>query len=77
MYYVEGGKRCAPAIANIQGRGGGGAQDSSDVKVWFGPVLWGFLWTWNWTYGLVQANVWTLDQTIGSGPVQVWTCLNL
>ena len=49
----------------------------SDAEVQFGSVLWGFLWTWNWTYGLVQANVWTLDQTIGSGPVQVWTCLNL
>ena len=50
---------------------------SSDAKVWFSPVLWGFLWTWNWTYSLVQENVWTLDWTIGSGPVQVRTCLNL
>ena len=49
----------------------------SDAEVSFGPVLWGFSWTWNWTYGSVQANVWTLDQTIGLGPVQVRTCLNL
>ena len=50
---------------------------TSVAEVRFGLVPWGFLWTWNWTYGLVQANVWTLDRTIGSGPVQVQTGLNL
>ena len=49
----------------------------SDAEVRFGPGLSGFSWTLNWTYGLVQASVWTLDQTIGSGPVQVQTGSNL
>jgi len=50
---------------------------NSDAEVRFGPVLWGFSWTLNWTYGSVQASVWTLDRTIGSGPVQVRTGSNL
>ena len=49
----------------------------SVAEVQFSPVLWGFPWTWNWTYGSVQANDWTLDWTIGSGPVQVQTGSNL
>ena len=75
--YIDVIEVCVPSTQSHMYKLTGQYKPDSVAEVRFGPVLWEFPWTWNWTYGSVQANVWTLDRTIGSGPVQVQTGSNL